>query len=197
MLKLKTATTAFVLVSLTSLLLFSPNLLSKTTNFNSVTYSTEKGLLTLSNGESYKLSGKAEFSYLFWDVYDSYLYNQSGKFVSSKKWYEQAPLVLEIRYKRDIKAKDLVDSTVEQWQHLKIAEQEYLPYVGWLNEIWPNLKEGDRLALYMFSDRSVFFYNNRFLAEHEGGEFGKIFLDIWLSDDTSEPKLRKKLLSYK
>ncbi|MDA8621226.1 chalcone isomerase family protein [Psychrosphaera sp.] len=158
-------------------------------------YTVQNNTLVLSNGKSFKATGQAEFSYLFWDVYDSRLFNMKGKFDSKSDWHEQGPVVLEIHYKRDIKAKDLIDSTVEQWQHLKVSDADYAQYVTWLSETWPNLKEGDKLALLMYSDHSVFFYNNEFLSKQDNPEFGKTFLDIWLSVDTSEPKLRKQLLS--
>lgn len=160
-----------------------------------LSYLVQNQNLLLSNGKSFKATGQAEFSYLFWDVYNSTLFNAKGKFSKDSAWHEQGPVVLEIHYKRDIKAKDLIDSTVEQWQHLKLSNADYEAYVGWLSETWPNLKKGDKLALLMYSDHSVFFYNNQFLSKQDNPAFGKIFLDIWLSVDTSEPKLRKQLLS--
>ncbi|QTH62865.1 chalcone isomerase family protein [Psychrosphaera ytuae] len=144
-----------------------------------------------------KQVGMAEFSYLFWDVYDSYLFNHSGKIDPNYTWYEQAPLVLEIRYKRDIKADELIDSTIEQWQHLNLKADQYEAYVPWLKKVWPNLKKGDRLALLVQDGQSVFFYNQQELARQPDPYFARIFLDIWLSPDTSEPKLRKKLLGIK
>ena len=160
-----------------------------------LSYSVQNQNLLLSNGKSFKATGQAEFSYLFWDVYNSTLFNAKGEFNKDSAWHEQGPVVLEIHYKRDIKAKDLIDSTVEQWQHLKISNADYEAYVSWLSETWPNLKKGDKLALLMYPDHSVFFYNNQFLSKQDNPAFGKTFLDIWLSVDTSEPKLRKQLLS--
>lgn len=141
-----------------------------------------------------KKVGMAEFSYLFWDVYDSYLFNHSGKIDSNYPWYEQAPLALEIRYKRDIDAQDLIDSTVEQWEHLGLKKEQYQEYLPWLKKVWPDLKDGDRLALFVQDGHSVFFYNKEEIARQSDPYFSRIFLDIWLSADTSEPKLRKRLL---
>lgn len=160
----------------------------------SYTLDTKSQTLTTSTQTSLKQVGMAEFSYLFWDVYDSYLFNHSGKIDTNYPWYEQAPLILEIRYKRDIKADDLIESTIEQWQHLGLSEDKYQEYVPWLKSVWPDLKDGDRLALLVQDGYSVFFYNKEELARQDDPYFSRIFLDIWLSTDTSEPKLRKKLL---
>ena len=139
--------------------------------------------------------GKADFSYLFWDIYQSALFTQTGSVKEPESWFKQTPLMLEIKYKRDIKAKDLVDSTIEQWQHLNVEKQKYSQYVDWLLETWPNLKEGDRLALLMHDSHSIFFYNGEQLARQNDAQFAQLFLSIWLDKDTSEPKLRTKLLN--
>ena len=160
-----------------------------------MSYNIEEGEFKTSTGNKLKKVGEAEFSYLFWDVYDSVLFNLSGSMDQSYEWFEQVPLVLEIRYKRDIDAQDLIDNTVDQWQHLGIAREDYEAYVPWLKEVWPNLKKGDRLALLMQDGHSVFFYNQVEIARQSDPYFGRLFLDIWLSVDTSEPELRNGLLS--
>ena len=151
------------------------------------------------------LIGQASFSYLFWDVYDSYLFGPEGavfsanfgdNFPSDATAKAKLPLSLVITYKRDIKASDLIDSTKEQWQHLGIPSSEFEPYLPILRQ-WPNLSKGDELALVVYADFSVFFYNQKFLSLQENPQFGFDFVSIWLSPKTSEPKLRKKLLSHK
>jgi len=135
--------------------------------------------------------GRAEFSYLFWDVYQSQLFTKTGR-IPNKKTSED--LVLNITYLRNIESKDLVKSTVEQWQHLKVPEKTYQKYVSTLQELWPDIKPNDSLTLYVSKDKSTFYFNNQFLGNVDGTEFGKLFSDIWLSENTSEPDLRKQLL---
>jgi hypothetical protein len=151
-----------------------------------------------------KLIGQASFSYLFWDVYDSYLFGPAGavfgtnfgnNFTSNQASKGNFPLSLVITYKRDIKANDLIDSTKEQWQHLGIPPAQFDPYLPTLKQ-WPNLSKGDELALVVYADFSVFFYNRKFLALQDDRQFGFDFISIWLSPKTSEPKLRKKLLGF-
>lgn len=167
---------------------------SNNTPVMSYTIIDKQSEMQISTQVKLKKVGMAEFSYLFWDVYDSYLFNHSGKIDSNYPWYEQAPLALEIRYKRDIDAQDLIDNTVEQWEHLGLKKDQYQEYLPWLKKVWPDLKEGDRLALFVQDGHSVFFYNKEEIARQSDPYFSRIFLDIWLSADTSEPKLRKRLL---
>jgi hypothetical protein len=63
-----------------------------------------------------------------------------------------------------------------------------------LEKIWPDIKEGDSLSLYVSNNKSTFYFNNDLIGEIEQQEFSQLFLDIWLSKNTSEPKLRLELL---
>ena len=53
-----------------------------------------------------KKVGEAKLKVLFWDVYNSSLYNQTGEYQA-----EHFPQVLKIDYLRDIDAEDLIDRT--------------------------------------------------------------------------------------
>jgi hypothetical protein len=136
-----------------------------------------------------KLVGKAQFSVLFWDIYQSRLYTPSGVFDGVK------PAVLfEITYQKDITSKDLIERTVEQWQHLAVAENEYKPYIKSLTTLWPDITAGDQLALSVGDNESYFYFNKKYIGKIDGQGFSALFLDIWLSPKTSQPKLRQQLL---
>jgi hypothetical protein len=44
------------------------------------------------------------------------------------------------------------------------------------------------------NNKSFFYYNNELIGEIGQQEFSQLFLDIWLSENTSEPDLRRELL---
>jgi hypothetical protein len=139
-----------------------------------------------------KLVGKAQFSVLFWDIYASRLYTLSGKYEGVK------PSVLfEITYQKDITRKDLVERTIEQWQHLGVKESDYQRFVLPLRTLWPDITKGDKLALQVGVNKSVFYMNDKYLGQIEDKWFAGLFLDIWLSPKTSQPKLRLHLLGDK
>lgn len=134
--------------------------------------------------------GKAKFSFMFWDIYNSYLYSSTGEYEDSSS----QSIVFKIQYLRDITRDDLVDNTVEQWQHIGVKKGQYQSYVSILSTLWPDIRKGDELALYVTPHHSTFFFNNTLLGHVEDEQFGQLFIDIWLSDKTSQPELRRQLL---
>ena len=139
--------------------------------------------------EGYHQLGQARFSILFFDIYRSRLFIKNERFNQNSK-----PYIFEITYLKDITNKDLVERTIEQWQHLSVDKMRYQQYIPKLLTLWPNITASDKLALLVHDKKSVFYYNNRFLGEISDSEFGDLFLDIWLSPQTSQPKLRQQLL---
>ena len=150
--------------------------------------------------KNFKKVGSARFSFLVWDVYDSRLFTLSGKYSTTIEPYTTKinnPILFEITYLRDITNNDLINNTVEQWEHLSITKNTYQAYIPQLEALWPNIKTGDILSLLIDNERSHFYYNNKLLGDiANSGEvsFGELFLNIWLSPQTSQPELRQKLL---
>ena len=137
------------------------------------------------------LVGKAKFSVLFWDIYDSALFSVSGDYQAQNAY------LFEINYLRDISKKDLIERTIEQWQHIGVAEQDYAPYLTQLEALWPDISKGDQLAMWFNGDITAFYFNQKLQGQIEGQEFSEMFVNIWLSPQTSQPKLRKKLLGMR
>lgn len=134
--------------------------------------------------------GTATFSFMFWDIYDSKLYTQSGRYNSMLK----QTLLLEIHYRKDITKDDLLEKTVEQWQYLGFTNEKYDEYLDTLRELWPNIESGDSLSLLDDNKQSQFYFNGELLGTIEDADFANLFLAIWLSEKTSQPALRKRLI---
>ncbi|NVJ61978.1 MAG: chalcone isomerase family protein [Gammaproteobacteria bacterium] len=146
-----------------------------------------------------ELSLQGEGTYRWWGikVYDAKLYvspDFSGDALTSK------PLALEIIYDIDIDKKDLVETTEEEWDELKISKTEQCKsrkqWAEKLLEIWPNLEQGDKLKFNVYQDgQSEFFYNNDSVGVIDDKNFAPCFLAIWLAEDTSASSLRRSLLN--
>jgi hypothetical protein len=141
--------------------------------------------------QRFTLLGRAKFSVLFWDIYESSLSTADGQRPFSHLCQE---LLFEIHYLRDISKKDLLDNTVSQWQHLSLKESEYSAFLPLLESIWQDIKKGDRLSMLTQQNKTVFYLNREHIGEIESSTFAKTFLGIWIDENTSEPKLRLKLL---
>lgn len=135
--------------------------------------------------------GSAKFSVLFWDIYQSRLLTSDGRPPFSNHC-QQA--LFEIHYLRDISQQELVENTISQWRHLALNESDYIDFVPLLESIWPDIKAGDELAMLSGAGTTVFYLNQQSIGMIENQYFAKLFLGIWLDENTSEPKLRRQLL---
>ncbi|MGX9462303.1 chalcone isomerase family protein [Shewanella sp. A14] len=134
--------------------------------------------------------GSASMSLLWLDIYSAKLYSIDGQYHAN-----QLPLKLDIEYHREISAVDLIEATVEQWQHLGISETQINQYREQLIYAWPNVKEGDRLTFLVHaSAQAAFLFNDVPYYQVSDPQFSTDFLAIWLSENTSHPKLRKQLI---
>jgi len=143
--------------------------------------------------DNVKLVGQGQFSYLFWDLYRAQLYTVDGNW---EGYRQSAPLVLKLTYQRDISKADFIEATVDQWKHLqgKVSAQ-HQDWAKQLDTLWIDVKKGDQLSCVLLADGTVqFYFNDKLLGDVTDPAFGPAFLDIWLSEKTSAPKLRKQLL---
>jgi hypothetical protein len=151
----------------------------------------EKKLSEVLSFQEFITVGEATFSILFWDLYQSQLRTTSGRYPI---FLESEQLIFQIRYLTDISNDNLIMRTIEQWQHQGISKGIYQQYIEKLATIWPNIKKGDRLAMLMQKDKSVFYFNDQYIGAINDDVFGQLFVNIWLGDSTSEPSLRAQLL---
>ncbi|MBU1310413.1 MAG: chalcone isomerase family protein [Gammaproteobacteria bacterium] len=141
-----------------------------------------------------KTVGEGSYRYLFWQLYDARLATIDGAFSDYRK---NAPVLLELTYKRDITKQQFIDATVDEWQklgHSSKAQQQQ--WATQLQALWQDVKEGDRLAALLLDDGRVqFYFNGTETGVLEDTAFGAAFFDIWLHPDTSAPKLRRQLIA--
>ena len=141
--------------------------------------------------QHFTLLGKAKFSVLFWDIYESSLLTSDGQPPFNNVCQYS---LFEIHYLRDISKKELLDNTVSQWRHLSLNESEYLAFLPLLDNIWLDINAGDRLSMLNQQGKTLFYLNHKNIGEIQSLTFAEIFLGIWLDKNTSEPKLRQQLL---
>jgi len=148
-------------------------------------------LKNLKEQSSFHQIGETTFSIFFWDLYKSRLVTTSGKYPLGDV---NEQLIYEINYMTDISREDLIERTVEQWQYLGLPIERYQQFLPTLANIWPDIIEGDTLSLLMDHKVSAFYFNQQYIGSIDVPEFGQMFLDIWLAENTSQPKLRLQLL---
>jgi hypothetical protein len=134
--------------------------------------------------------GQAKLKVVFWDVYHSSLYSQTGEYRE-----QEFPQALKIEYLRDFEAKDIIKKTQDEWLKLGTQQALFSPWLGLLHEIFPNIKKGDTLLLRVGENlQSEFFFNGKPIGQIADKQFGINFLSIWLNEKCSYPLLRNKLV---
>lgn len=132
--------------------------------------------------------GEGEMHYLFWTVYSAELYRSANSTADA----EQA---LRITYFKSISQRDLIDATLDQWHHLGYEPAKIAQWIRPLTQIWPSVEPGDKLTFVSSnSGESQFYFDGKPIGAIQDPTFSAAFLDIWLSERTTEPKLRKQLL---
>ncbi|MGL5334882.1 MAG: chalcone isomerase family protein, partial [Enterovibrio sp.] len=137
-----------------------------------------------------KLIGQARMRYLFLDIYDAKLYAAAGK------WQADAPFMLELSYLHDLDGKAIAKRSVDEIRKQGFSDEAILSH--WyqlLLTILPDVKKGTRLTGVVDQNKYTRFYlDGELLAQVDDPLFTTWFFNIWLSEATSEPKLRALLL---
>jgi len=137
-----------------------------------------------------KIVGKGRLSVVFWDVYDATLYAPDGK------WAEGKPSALSVHYFRQIEGPDIADRSAHEIRKQGFADEVKL--AAWrtqMRSIFPDVHNGSVLTvIYTQGKPTRFYLDDKEIGSVVDPDFGEAFLNIWLSDKTSEPELRRKLL---
>ena len=140
--------------------------------------------------------GQGELTWFGISIYEASLWSTNGKFLNLE---ETLPIAFTITYERNITSTALSKRTIKEWQHLGIFSEQTRNYWGeQLVRIWPDVKPGDSITTLVSADRKTHFYHNQsLLSVIEDPTFGTALLAIWLDANTSEPKLREKLIGHR
>jgi len=134
--------------------------------------------------------GEGQMSVMFWDLYKAELFGQTPSYQA-----DTSPIALKITYLRDIDKEDLIEATLDQWVHIGYENEAIPDWATQLEQIWPDIQEGSQLTIRVHRDGASDFYDaTSKIGSMADSEFGKAFLAIWLSEKTSEPKLRTQLI---
>jgi hypothetical protein len=140
-----------------------------------------------------RLLGQSRLVVFGFQIYDAKLW-VGDKF--SAENYAALPLALELRYLRNFKGASIADVSLKEMRKLGDVSDEKAK--AWLDEMkrsFPDVRKGDALLGIQRPDGSVsFFFNGKLIGEVRDSEFSRLFFGIWLSPQSSEPKMRSELL---
>ena len=172
----------FILIFLS----FSNVVLSNTKN---IIEEDQKTLNILKNYLSKQIVvGKANFKFLFWNMYDAKLITESGDYPSNN-------FALILRYNKDFSKKSVVDETINQLEKQKTYNQQELEEVkALLNRAFREIKKNNKFIGIKNNNEAVFYFENEKVLETNNTEFINHFFDIWLRKDSQNPEFTRNLL---
>ena len=134
--------------------------------------------------------GGAVMRFIGLKVYDVRLWTPMKPFTYAD------PFVVELVYNMSFSGKDIADRSVQEMRAQGVSDEKKLKRWGdEMAKIFPDIKQGDTLIGVSLPGKEARFYNReKLIATVPDPEFAKAFFDIWLSEKTTEPKLRVKLL---
>ena len=134
------------------------------------------------------LIGSANYSFLFWNIYDAELYSTSNKFNSNE-------LAIILKYNRSIDKETLVKETITDIKEQKtITKQQEENWKTLLESIYIDTKTNKKFIAIKINNKSIFYYNNKKLYESFDEEFNQLFFDIWLRSNSQNPDFTSTLL---
>lgn len=134
--------------------------------------------------------GEGRLTYLFWEIYDATLYASEGA------WQEGEPLALKLSYLRNLEGKKIADRSVEEMRKQGITNEVALAtWHSQMRNIFPDVNEGISLTgILTQTGDTIFYKDNTEIGRIRDPLFSRSFFNIWLSEKTSAPDLRLKLL---
>lgn len=134
--------------------------------------------------------GQGRLTYMFWDVYDAALYAPGGA------WQEGRPFALQLSYLRELEGKKIADRSVEEMRNQGFNDEVKLAtWHAQMKNIFPDVDKGIILTgVHTKTGEAVFYLDKTEIGRINDPEFSKAFFNIWLSEKTSAPDLRRKLL---
>lgn len=134
--------------------------------------------------------GEARLKVLFWDVYDATLHAPQGKFTFDE------PFALSLTYLRKFKGKAIASRSVDEIRDLGMSDEIKLAkWFQLMSQMFPDVKKGQSITGVVDSDKaSHFYFEGKLIGSVDDPEFSMWFFNIWLSQNTSEPDMRNKLI---
>jgi hypothetical protein len=139
-------------------------------------------------------SGSARMRFFGLSIYDVSLWVAPG---FSARRFERQPLVLELRYLRELSGKDIAQRSLDEMRRQgDISPAQGQTWLAAMQRAFPDVKAGERITgLHQPETGARFWHQGRATAQVPDAVFSRLFFGIWLADATSEPKLRSALLA--
>ena len=138
-----------------------------------------------------KFIGQGTLKVLFFEVYDIRLLADSKAFSWKNKFQ------LEFEYKREVKKESVIESSIKEMRRQSnILDKDINQWQEYLEISIKPVQEGSQATVSWNPNGQItFHYQSSEPTTIEDENFARAFLNIWLGEETSQPKLRNLLLN--
>jgi hypothetical protein len=139
------------------------------------------------------LQGSGRLRFLGLRIYDARLWTQARPVGAD---WAGVPCALELEYARALDGAQIAErSLVEMRRQGEIGAVDAERWLGSMKELFPDVKEGDRITgVNLPGVGARFYFDGALRGELRETEFARRFFGIWFAPQTSEPALRADLL---
>ena len=140
------------------------------------------------------LAGHGQMRFFGLRIYDARLW-VGPQFQAARFW--DYPLVLQLTYHRSFSAQSIAQRSVQEIERQQaLTPAQATHWQAQLAQVIPNVQSGDQVTgIYLPGQGMQFWQDQKMLGALPDAELARAFFGIWLSPQTSEPQLRKALLS--
>ena len=137
-----------------------------------------------------KLIGQGTLKVLMWEVYDLRLFTDGTPFSWSNKF------MLEFDYSRELKKESVIDASLKELKlQPNVTDKDIKAWEVYLEQVIQPVQKGTKASvMWVPEGQIVFNYEGTPTSTIENEDFARAFLNIWLGEKTSRPKLRSQLL---
>lgn len=141
-----------------------------------------------------RLVGMSRLTVWGFQIYDARLW-APARFAADA--FATSPMALELRYLRDVKSMDIAERSLEEMRRSQpISTAQAALWKAEMLRVIPDVAKGSRILGVHRPGRSAdFWVNGKPSGEIRDAEFARLFFGIWLSPNTSEPRMRAALLA--
>lgn len=153
-------------------------------------FATEIPQAVSKNFKNYFLIGSSSLNFIGLKVYDIALWAEDKNFSYEKKF------AIFIRYNMNFSKEELAQRSIEEIERLHVlSEEERKDYLEQLRKIFNSVKKGDeKVAIFSPTQGVEMFYNNNLSGKITNPRLARLFVDIWLDEKGSYPKVTKEIL---
>ena len=140
--------------------------------------------------QSPKLIGEGTLKVLMWEVYDLRLLTEGTSFSWKNKF------MLEFDYSRELKKESVIDASLKEFKlQPNVSDKDIKAWEAYLEQVIQPVQKGTKATVQWVPEGQIIFhYEGSKPTTIENEKFARAFLNIWLGEKTSRPKLRNQLL---